>query len=176
MVKTNTYIHLLFYLIIVSCGRNTYEKMSRKTNPDSLTESLVNANRMHVKRQSDEIDQYVKNHNWQMNVTGTGLRYMIYKNGSGEHALQGKYAKINYKISLLDGTECYSSIKTGPREFLIGQDHVESGLHEGILLMNVGDKALFILPSYMAHGLHGDENKIPPMAIIVYDIELLSLR
>jgi FKBP-type peptidyl-prolyl cis-trans isomerase FkpA len=40
----------------------------------------------------------------------------------------------------------------------------------------VGDKAILILPSHLAHGLVGDENKIPPKASVIYELELLSLK
>jgi len=139
-------------------------------------DKLVNANQMYVKRESDEIDQYVAHRGWPMTTTGTGLRYMIVSNGKGPLALPDQRAKVNYKISLLDGTVCYSSDSTGAKEFLINQDDVESGLHEGIQHMRVGDKAILILPSYLAHGLIGDQSKIPPHASVMYELELLALR
>jgi FKBP-type peptidyl-prolyl cis-trans isomerase len=52
---------------------------------------------------------------------------------------------------------------------------VESGLHEGVQMMHVGDKMRFILPSFRAHGLTGDNSKIPPLTSVVYEIELLGL-
>ena len=52
-----------------------------------------------------------------MTTTGTGLRYMITHKGKGEAAVVEKYAKVNYKISLLDGTLCYSSDSTGAKGF-----------------------------------------------------------
>ena len=55
-------------------------------------------------------------------------------------------------------------------------DNVETGLHEGIKYMKVGEKAKMILPSHLAHGLIGDSKKIPPRSTIVYDIELLDLK
>ena len=139
-------------------------------------DKLVNANQMYVKRESDEIDQYVAHRGWQMTTTGTGLRYMIVSKGKGPLALPDQRAKVNYKISLLDGTVCYSSDSTGAKEFLINQDDVESGLHEGVQHMRVGDKAILILPSHLAHGLIGDQTKIPPHASVMYELELLALR
>ena len=41
--------------------------------------------------------------------------------------------------------------------------------------MKEGDKAKLILPSHLAYGLIGDQNKIPQKATIIYDIELLEL-
>ena len=170
-----TFIFTCFSLIILAagCGDN---KKALNISQNKLQELQVSENKVHVKKESDEIDQYVKHRSWNMTTTGTGLRYMIYENGKGEKAVFGKMAKVNYKISLMDGTICYTSEQTGPKIFLIGQDAIESGIHEGIQLMKIGDKALFILPSYLAHGLIGDENKIPPRSSVIYDIELLSLK
>jgi FKBP-type peptidyl-prolyl cis-trans isomerase FkpA len=77
---------------------------------------------------------------------------------------------------LLNGDLAYSSGQTGPKEFEIGHGGVESGLEEGILLLHVGDHAKFIVPSHLAFGLLGDQNKIPQRATLVYDIELVKLK
>ena len=145
-------------------------------NYDSLREPLINANKLSVKRESDEIDQYVKFKGWDMITTGTGIRYMIYKHGDGALAKTGQQAKMNFKVSLLDGTLCYTSEKNGPKLFMIGQDHIEAGLHEAVTYMHAGDKAIIILPSHLAFGLTGDNSKIPPKATVLYDVELLSVR
>jgi FKBP-type peptidyl-prolyl cis-trans isomerase len=100
---------------------------------------------------------------------------MIYKNGSGADAQTGKQATLNYKVWLLDGTLCYSSEKSGPKKFRIGQGGVESGLEEGVLLLKVGDKARFIMPPHLAQGLIGDQDKIPPRSCIVYEVELVQI-
>lgn len=171
------FIFLFAIAVFQSCG-DGHKKTTKNTNMQSkeFQDKLINANKMYVNQESDEIDQYVKHRGWKMTTTGTGLRYMITKKGNGVAAVPEKYAKVNYKISLLDGTLCYSSDSTGAKVFLIGRDNVESGLHEGIQLLHVGDKAIFILPSYLAHGLMGDDSKIPPKASVIYDIELLSIR
>ncbi len=181
--KNSSFIAIVYAstLLQSSCGDNN-KKTSPKTNIESkeFKEKLVEANKMSVKRESDEIDQYVKHKNWQMITTGTGLRYMVTKKGTGELANEDtafrKYATVKFKISLMDGTLCYSSDSTGLREFLIGQDDVETGLHEGIQYLHVGDKATFILPSHLAYGLMGDQRKIPPKASVLYEIELMKIR
>jgi FKBP-type peptidyl-prolyl cis-trans isomerase len=42
--------------------------------------------------------------------------------------------------------------------------------------MRKGEKAKFILPSHLAHGLVGDLQKIPPLSILVLDVELIDLQ
>lgn len=163
--------------LLFSCNNN-HEKAPPQVNMRSkeFQDKLIEANKMYVKREDDEINQYIAHRGWNMTKTGTGLRYMITHKGSGEKATTERQAKVNYIISLLDGTVCYTSEQNGPKVFVIEKDNVESGLHEGIQLLHVGDKATFILPSHLAHGLLGDEKKIPPHASVIYDIELLELR
>ena len=75
-----------------------------------------------------------------------------------------------------DTTLCYTSIVTGPIEFLVEMDNIESGLHEAITYMHVGDKAFIILPHYLAHGLVGNLDKIPYFSPVLYNIHLLDVQ
>ncbi|MBI3512039.1 MAG: FKBP-type peptidyl-prolyl cis-trans isomerase [Bacteroidetes bacterium] len=168
-------IFFLLIFLIVSCGEQGKPKKQPISKQQMHTLSLQ-MNTWDEKRQNDEINQYIKNHNWQMQETPTGLRYMFLKKGNGEQAKSGMFAKVYFKIYLLDGTVCYETKKDSAKEFLIGEDYVEYGIHEGIQLMHVGDQARFILPSHLAQGLTGDEKKIPPLSSVVYEVELISLR
>ncbi|HET8963166.1 MAG TPA: FKBP-type peptidyl-prolyl cis-trans isomerase [Chitinophagales bacterium] len=164
-------------MLIVAC-KDQHKQTTKNINIQSkeFQDKLIEANKMYVRQENDEIDQYVAHKGWDMVKTGTGLRYMITRKGSGELAKPEQIARVNYKISLLNGTVCYSSDSTGAKEFVVAGDNVESGLHEGIQYMHIGDKAILILPSHLAHGLMGDEDKIPPKASVIYELELLSLK
>ena len=137
--------------------------------------SFEAANRYLATVDAERIESFAKRRNWKMQTTKTGLWYMIYEQGSGPKTKSGQLALLNYEISLLDGTLCYSSDSLGAKTFAVGHGGVESGLEEGILLLREGDKARLIMPPHRAHGLLGDMNKIPARSIIVYDIELLKL-
>ena len=142
---------------------------------EEFNESMVEVNRYLVQRDLEIIENFVKRHNWDMETTETGLWYMIYERGTGEMATKGKLATVAYTLSLLDGTVCYQVDVSSPKTFQVGQGGVESGLEEGILWLREGDKARFILPPYLAHGLLGDEERIPARAIILYDMTLLKV-
>lgn len=157
-------------------GCNSQNEKQPTANTEEFREKRIRENQQFVQTEDQRIDKYIKRHKLDMTKTSTGLRYNIYKQGGGEQAKEGQWAKVNYSVSLLDGTEVYSSKEKGPESFLIGRDAVESGLHEAITYMRVGDKAKIILPSHLAHGLTGDMDKIPPRSTIIYDIELLSLE
>jgi FKBP-type peptidyl-prolyl cis-trans isomerase FkpA len=141
-----------------------------------MSDSLVNYNRGVVLTEDQQITDFVTRYKWKMTNTGTGLRYLIFIKGKGVQAEKGKVAVIRYTLRLLNGDLCYSSEKDGLKEFRIGYGGVESGVEEGILLMHVGDRAKFIVPSHLAFGLLGDQNKIPQHATLVYDIELVKIK
>src|ERR1043165_829627 len=106
-------LYLFSFLVFISnysCNNKT-KQTSRQPDIQSkaFQDKLVDANKMYVRQESDEINQYVAHKGWNMTVTGTGLRYMILKKGTGPLAELNKRATINYKVSLLDGTLCYTS-------------------------------------------------------------------
>jgi FKBP-type peptidyl-prolyl cis-trans isomerase len=165
----------LIAFILVSCNEKR-EKLDEKEFRKVYGESLIKQNKKLVKEDEEIIRSYIRRKNWNMELTGTGLFYEIYKKTSGAKADTGKLATINYKISLLDGTVCYTSTTLGSKTFKISQGGVEAGLEEGILLMKEGEKARFIMAPYLAYGLIGDGNKIPARAIIVYEVELIKIE
>ena len=160
--------------IMIACDSKP-EKSLQNSDQDPR-ESLEKANRYLVKTEKENIANYIRRHGWEMKETGSGLRYMIYKNGSGIIAEKGKVAVLKYKLSLITGDLVYSSDDLGLKAVVVGKGGVESGLEEGILLMKEGDKARLILPSHLAYGLLGDEDKIPPRTAIIYDIEIVELN
>lgn len=165
---------VLLAFVYSSCGNSGEEKV--EMNPQQIKEVLIDANKVAAEQEALQIDGYVTRRKLDVITTGTGLRYQIYHKGTGEKAKTGMTAVVSYEVSLIDGKVVYSSKDGGFDEFVIGSDRVESGLHEGICYMNVGDKAKIIIPSHLAHGLVGDYKKIPIRSTIIYDIELKALK
>lgn len=166
---------ILGLIFLFSCGEKP-KPPKKKLNTQQVKQLSEEMHIWDERRQNDEINQYIKSHNYQMESTASGLRYMLMKKGSGDSARAGMIAKVMYKIYLLDGKLCYSSEQDGVKEVEIGKANIESGLHEGLQLMREGDKMRFILPSQLAHGLTGDQSKIPPLSTVVYEVELVSLN
>jgi FKBP-type peptidyl-prolyl cis-trans isomerase FkpA len=176
ILKSN-FLYFFFCLIFfLSCGNREGNHIPPSSDGNNdKKETMMEINKYLVKKESEIIESYVKRLGWDMNETESGLWYEIYHEGSGKKAHSGLEATITYTVELLDGTLCYEITNENPKTFLIGQGGVESGLEEGILLLQEGDKARFIMPPHLAHGLIGDDNKIPARATIIYDLTLISL-
>lgn len=161
-------------LFLLSCGSEPHYNTPKPLIKDTLTEPLLQTNKRVSESEKRDIDNFVKRKKWPMTETGTGLRYSIYHEGGGPQVQSGDLVMVNFEITLLNGELCYSSEETGAEEFVVDHDHVESGLHEAIKYLHVGDKAKIIIPSHLAFGLTGDSDKIPPLSPIVYDLEVLD--
>lgn len=173
------YIIATLLIMIGSSCQLTEEpplQTSKKPGKKEITENLIRTNQYLVKAEEQNILDFISRHQYDMTETGSGLWVQIYKQGDGEVAEKGKVAELKFTISLLTGEVIYRTEKEGIKEFIIGKGGVESGLEEGILLLRVGDRARFIIPSHLAFGLLGDKDKIPEKATIVYDLELLNLK
>lgn len=121
-----------------------------------------------------EIAHFIKKKEWPMTETKTGLEYWVYENGNGAVVKENDHAFISYKIYLLNDSLCYETGDDKPKRIVVGHDNVETGLHEALQLLHVGDRAKIILPSHLAFGFTGDSGKIPQNASVVYDIHLIS--
>ncbi|AXO81626.1 peptidylprolyl isomerase [Olleya aquimaris] len=109
--------------------------------------------------------------------TKSGLRYQIIQKGSGKKAEKGNQVSVHYKGQLADGTVFDSSYKRNqPLDFQVGVGQVISGWDEGIQLLNVGDKARFVIPSNLGYGARGAGGVIPPNAVLVFDVELVDVK
>lgn len=145
--------------------------------PDWNNEKSAELNEDLALEEDLDIQLFLAQHEtWKVTETGTGLRYIVLKATDGVLPKAGQDAKVKYKISLLDGTVCYETEKDELDVFKVDNSEMESGIHEGIKMMKVGERSKLIFPSHLAHGLIGDLNKIPPLSPLVVDIELIEIE
>jgi len=108
--------------------------------------------------------------------TDSGLRYKIIQKGSGAQAEKGKSVSVHYEGSLDNGQVFDSSYRRkDPITFTLGIGQVIQGWDEGISLLKEGDKARFVIPSYLGYGERGAGGVIPPNATLVFDVELVKV-
>lgn len=109
--------------------------------------------------------------------TNSGLYYKMINKGAGTKAEAGKNVSVHYKGTLLDGKKFDSSYdRNDPIEFPLGAGHVIPGWDEGIALLQVGDKARFVIPPHLAYGAAGAGGVIPPNATLIFDVELMDVK
>lgn len=175
----NRITQIIIILIFCAFGSSCKSDSSRKTKQldfKSTNQQLEHINKLLAQKDREEIEAYIERHELEgVQENKAGLFYLIWGKPTGEQVETHDIVVINYTVSLLDGTKCYST-RFGPKkEFLVGKGGVESGLEMAILLMKEGQHGKFIFPSHLGHGIIGDNNKIPPLAVLVFDVDLLTV-
>jgi FKBP-type peptidyl-prolyl cis-trans isomerase len=103
-----------------------------------------------------------------------GLQYKVITDGAGPVPAPNDTVKVNYRGTLLDGTEFDSSYKRGqPAQFGVG--NVIKGWTAALEQMKVGSKWQLFIPSDLAYGEQGSRT-IPPNSTLIFEVELLSAQ
>jgi len=108
-------------------------------------------------------------------TTASGLQYKSLKDGAGPQPKASDTVTVNYRGTLIDGTEFDSSYKRGePATFPL--NGVIKGWTEGLQLMKKGSKFQFVIPPNLAYGERAVGADIGPNSTLVFDVELLDVK
>jgi len=103
-----------------------------------------------------------------------GLQYKVITDGTGALPGPTDTVTVNYRGSLLNGTEFDSSYKTGqPAQLRV--NGVIPGWTEALLKMKTGSKWQLFIPTGLAYG-ERSPSSIPPNSVLIFEIELLSTQ
>jgi len=106
--------------------------------------------------------------------TSSGLQYVIINPGEGRSPKATDSVKVNYRGTLLNGTEFDSSYKRNePIEFPL--NGVIKGWTEGLQLIKEGGKIKLFIPSNLAYGSRGAGGLIGPDETLIFEVELLKV-
>ena len=107
-------------------------------------------------------------------TTASGLQYKVLKEGNGATPKATDRVKVNYRGTLIDGTEFDSSYKRG-EPLTLPVNGVIKGWTEALQLMKVGSKYQLFIPASLAYGERGAGAQIPPNSALIFEVELLDV-
>jgi FKBP-type peptidyl-prolyl cis-trans isomerase FklB len=105
----------------------------------------------------------------------SGLQYRVLSEGTGKTPKKSDTVTVHYRGTLVDGTEFDSSIARGqPATFKV--DGVIPGWTEALQLMKEGAKWQIFIPPELAYGERGVPSHIPPQSVLIFEVELISVK
>lgn len=107
-------------------------------------------------------------------TTPSGLQYEVITPGNGPRPAATDTVEVNYRGTLIDGTEFDNSYQRGqPISFPL--NGVIRGWTEGLQLMPVGSKYKLYIPHQLGYGLN-DQGPIPAGSALIFEVELLRIK
>lgn len=149
------------------------ERLQREEDERRATEAETEEyNKVQVGKDTVLIDNYLKSKNVTALKLPSGLRYIIKKKGEGPKVNDGELVNMKYNGQLLDGKE----FDAGEYSFVVGKRDVIAGWDMVATQMQKGMSITVFIPSTLAYGRGGRGPVIGPDAILVFDMELLSIN
>ena len=136
----------------------------------------VKWNQASVEREDEDIDFFLRRYGWEMQKTGTGLRYQCVKEGQGNRPLPEQTVTVKYTTVLLTGDTVYSSDRDGLKRFKVDKSDEMAGLNEAVKMMRKGERARLVIPSFLAYGVAGDGDRIRGKVTLAMYVELIDIQ
>lgn len=168
------HLPVIFLILCISCQSPVQEQKQAK--PDAVSEQFIRANQYMQRRHQDHIAAFVERVGWSARKTPSGLWIVVKKPGNGVQVEEGDRVTYTFESMLLDGTPCYSAGVEDPKSIIVGQGGVESGVEEGLLMMQQGTEATLLIPPHLGHGNFGDRNRIPGNTVLIYHLKVIGVE
>lgn len=108
-------------------------------------------------------------------TTPSGLQYKVVKDGNGPTPRMADTVTVNYRGTLINGTEFDSSYKREePATFPVNS--VIPGWTEALQMMKVGSKWQLFVPANLAYGEQGAGPQIGPNSTLIFEVELTAIN
>jgi len=108
-------------------------------------------------------------------TTPSGLQYKVLTEGAGKSPKATDTVEVNYRGTLIDGTEFDSSYKRN-QSISFPLNGVIPGWTEGVQLMKEGAKYQFTIPAKLAYGSRGAGGAIGPDETLIFEVELIKVK
>lgn len=165
---------LVLSITLLACEDEPKKKQLPFDTQEDYESTMILSHQEFLKKEKGRINDYIDSVGFTFESTGTGLRYHVHQSTNGDTIGTREIAIIAYTLMSIEGDTLYQSPEGKLQEFMVDYDAVESGLHEGIKKMKVGEKAYLILPAHLAHGITGDQAAIPSQTTLLYDVHLVA--
>jgi len=109
-------------------------------------------------------------------VTASGLQYVVVQQGQGQRPTPGNRVSVNYTGWLTSGEVFDDAHAHGmpPASFRLA--NVIGGWIEGLQLMPVGSRYRFYIPPQLAYGERGAPPAIGPDQVLIFEVELVGIE
>ncbi len=174
-MRLNAYIALCAALVLSACSDPAPQVPNNKIERTPASDCLMEMNREFAAIEDSLIRAYVDSLHLNVTTTPSGLRYYITNAGTGEKAGATDDVTYRYTVSQLDGTKC-DKVTDVVRTVNLEKGELDRGFREALKILSVSESGVFLMPSFLAYGVIGVPNCIPPWTPVVCEITLIEKK
>ncbi len=159
-----------------------YKKAAVSENEDQvmmrLSTELIPNPEFQAHKDHNEIISFAIDYGLDLQMTRSGLFYVILDLGKDPKLDWGDHIAVNYRGYFLNEQVFDSSCQKGdPLEFYIG--NMIDAWNEGLQLVGVGGQILLLAPSRLAYGEKGltgrsGQELVPPDEVLAFEVEVVK--
>lgn len=159
----NSLLVVLLACFVWSCEQNQEARRPLSQASGSFMKKSIERNKKLVASEEDRIQAVIKKN--------AGIEFLASKKGYWYHfskrnmqdtltPKKGDVAFYDYEVKDLKGNIIYTKEETQPQTYYVDKQNIMMGLRDGIKLMRKKETFVFLFPSHMGYGYHGDNKKI----------------
>ena len=165
-------------LLFVSCKSPEARRPESISSGSFIQESVERNKELYAKEQMsiESIMKQNSEHEYMASQSGFWYFYNTKLADSIASPHFGDIVNFNYNVKSLNGALIYSKADLKTQNYAMDKQEIFTGLREGLKLMKIGETVKFIIPSFNAYNVVGDENKIGVNTSIISTVTLINIK
>lgn len=164
-MKSGKLLILAFFafILVASCKQHQEARRPISRASGTFMKKSAEKNKKLIAGEEGQIEALIKSNpkiKYIVATKGYWYTYLIRNTLDTLTPKKGDVAFFDYEIKDLKGNIIYSQLELRPQTYSIDKQNIMTGLREGIKLMRKKEKVIFLFPSHIAYGYHGDDKKI----------------
>jgi len=153
----------LVAILVSGCKQPQEARKPLSQSSGSFMKKSAERNKKLIAGEEGQIDSLIKSNpkiKYFASTKGYWYTYVVQNLQDTLTPKKGDVAFFDYEIKDLKGNVIYSQLELRPQTYAVDKQNIMTGLREGIKLMHKKEKVIFLFPSHIAYGYHGDDKKI----------------
>jgi FKBP-type peptidyl-prolyl cis-trans isomerase FklB len=141
-----------------------------------LRQAAVGKRQLAINDNKKKGEAYLAEYKAQQGVLSSpnGVLYTVIKEGTGKKPLESDMVEVNYRGTLINGTEFDATEPGHPANLKVSA--LIPGWKQALSMMPVGSKWHIVIPAVLGYGERGVGNDIGPNEVLVFDLELIAIK
>ncbi len=158
-------LSFLVTFLATACKQTQEARKPLSQKSGSFMKKSAERNRKLIAGEEGQIDSLMKSNpkvKYFASTKGYWYTYVVQNLQDTLTPKKGDVAFFDYEVKDLKGNIIYSQLELRPQTYTVDKQNIMTGLREGIKLMHKKETVIFLFPSHIAYGYHGDDKKIGP--------------